>query len=168
MAVVFCLAASPAVLQAFDSVAWLEKRGLLMCEAERLHRAYSNCVARVKTPAEDLTIPVDTFADGSVKTLISARKAHIFATENLVWAEGVSIRRFREDGSQETLVEAESCVVDRTTKSGWAEGPARVVQGRTTFRGEDVYFSSPEEYVRVFRNADIESDDMGAAKGVSL
>ena len=43
-----------------------------------------------------------------------------------------------------------------------------MVQGKTSFRGEDVYFSSPEEYVRVFRNADLESDDMGAARGVTL
>ena len=166
-AAAICLAAALAA-QAFDSAAWLEKRALLMREAERLHVAYSNCLARVQSPAEDVKIPLDTFADGSVKTMVSAKKAYLFSREGLVWAEGVEIRRFREDGTQESLVEAASCVVDRTTKSGWAEGPARVVQGKTSFRGEDVYFSSPEEYVRVFRNADLESDDMGAARGVTL
>ena len=168
IAAVVCLAFAPAAVQAFDSTAWLEKRGLLMREAERLHAAYSNCLSRVRTPAEDVTIPVETHPDGSVKTLVSARKAHMFVRDGLVWAEGVVIRRFRADGSQEALVEAASCVVDRTTKSGWAEGPARVVQGKTSFRGEDVFFSSPEEYVRVFRNAEMESDDMGAVQGVAL
>ena len=160
------LAASAAL--AFDSAGWLEKRELLTREAERLRAAYSNCLSRVKSPAEDVTVPVETFDDGSVKTVVAAKKAQFFLKEGLVWAEGVVIRKFKADGEQETLVEAASCVVDRATKSGWAEGAALVRHGGTTFRGEGVYFSSPEGYVRVFRNADIESDDFSSRGGLKL
>ena len=135
--IVLCLLAA-ASAQAFDSAEWLGKRQLLLREAERLRAAYSNCLSRVQSPAEDVTVPVETFADGSVKTVVVAKRAHFFVREGLVWAEGVVIRKFRADGSQEVRVEADSCVVDRSTKSGWAEGRARVVQGRSVFRGKDV------------------------------
>ena len=164
--VMAAMAASAAL--AFDSAGWHEKRGLLLREAERLRAAYSNCLSRVKMPAEDVTVPVETFDDGSVKTVVAAKKAQFFVSDGLVWAEGVVIKKFKADGAQETLVEASSCVVDRATKSGWAEGPALVRHGNTLFRGDGVYFSSPEGYVRVFSNADIESDDFSSGGGLTL
>ena len=164
---ILCLFAAMAA-QAFDSAEWLGKRQLLLREAERLHAAYSNCLSRVQSPAEDVTVPVETFADGSVKTVVVAKRAYFLVHEGLVWAEGVVIRKFRADGSQEALVEAESCVVDRATKSGWAEGRARVVHGGTVFSGKDVYFSSPESFVHVCRETEMESSDMASGKGIAL
>ena len=161
----FCLFAALAA-QAFDSAEWLGKRQLLLREAERLRAAYSNCLARVQSPAEDVIVPVETFADGSVKTVVVAKKAHFFVHEGLVWAEGVVIRKLRADGTQEARVEADSCVVDRATKSGWAEGRAMVMHGGTMFRGEDVYFSSPESFVHIGRNMEMESDDFASGKGI--
>ena len=165
--IVLCLFAALAA-HAFDSAEWLGKRQLLLLEAERLRAAYSNCLARVKSPAEDVTVPVETFADGSVKTVVVAKRAHFFVREGLVWAEGVVIRKLREDGAQEARVEADSCVVDRATKSGWAEGRAMVMHGGTVFRGEDVYFSSPESFVHIGRNMEMESDDFASGKGLAL
>ena len=162
-----CLFAAMAA-QAFDSAEWLGKRQVLLREAERLCAAYSNCLSRVKSPAEDVTVPVETFADGSVKTVVMAKRAHFFVREGLVWAEGVVIRKFRADGTQEARVEADSCVVDRSTKSGWAEGRATVLHGGTTFRGEDVYFSSPESFVHVGRNMEMESSDFASGKEIAL
>ena len=63
--------------------------------------------------------------------------------------------------------DARSCVIDRFTKSGWAEGAARVQHGKTSFSGRDVYFSSPESYVRVYDGADLQTED-AKAKGVRL
>jgi len=145
---------------AFDSVEWLGKRELFAREAERLRCAYSNCVARLETPAEDVTVPVETFDDGSVKVLVSAKKAQYFLDSGLVWAEDVVVRKFRKDGSEDGRIEAKNCVVDRMSKSGWAEGLATVTHDKTVFRGVGVYFSSPESYVKVFENSDIESKDL--------
>ena len=103
-----------------------------------------------------------------MRTVVAAKRAQFFLHEGLVWAEGVKIRKFRADGSQEALVEAERCVVDRSTKSGWAQGKALVVHGGTVFRGEDVYFSSPESFVHVGRNMEMESDDIASGKGLAL
>lgn len=145
---------------AFNSEEWLGKREILSREAERLRSAYTNCVAHLQAPAEDVTVPVETFDDGSVKVMVFAKKAQYFLEKGLVWAEGVEIKKFKPDGTLDGRISAKNCVVDRFTKSGWAEGTATVVHGKTTFRGRGVYFSSPESYVKVFEEADIESKDL--------
>ena len=145
---------------AFDTNEWLGKRELLMREAERLMTAYTNCVAHLEVPAEDVTVPVETFEDGSVKVIVLAKKAQYFLDAGFVWAEGVTIKKFKQDATLEAQIEAESCVVDRVAKSGWAEGSATVTHGKTVFRGKGVYFSSPESYVRVFSDSEIVSEDL--------
>lgn len=146
--------------RAFDSTAWLAKRTDLTHEVERLREAYRQCVQNLQTPAENVALPVETFPDGAVKTSIQAKKAQYFLDSGLVWAEGVVVRMFKKDGSLDRTLEAQNCVVDRLTKSGWAEGPAKLTQGGTVFRGRGVYFSSPEGYVRVTQDSDLESKDL--------
>lgn len=145
---------------AFNSEEWLGKRELFAREAERLQVAYTNCFAHLETPAEDVTIPVETFGDGSVKMMISAKRVQYFLDKGLVWAEDVTVRRLRPDGRLEARIEAKNCVIDRFSKSGWAEGPATVVHDKTTFRGRGVYFSSPEGYVKVFEQTEVDSQDL--------
>ena len=164
--IAICILAAGAA-NAFDSAEWLGKRELLLREAERLRAVYSNCLAKAKAPAEDVTMPMETFEDGSVKSIVAAKKAQFFQKEGTIWAEGVVITKFAHDGSREVCIEAERCVVDRFTKSGWAEGRASFVQGGTRFGGENVYFSSPESYVHVSAESSFETSDAGAG-GVGL
>ena len=145
---------------AFNSDEWHGKRELMAREAERLRAVYTNCVARLETPAEDVTVPVEMFDDGSVKVIVLAKKAQYFLDTGYVWGEDVTVKRFRQDGTLDGLIEAKNCVVDRQAKSGWAEGRARVEHGKTVFTGDGVYFSSPDSYVKVFENAAIESQDL--------
>jgi len=49
LAAALALAAEAA--HAFDSAGWLGKREVFAREAERLRLVYSNCVARLQTPA---------------------------------------------------------------------------------------------------------------------
>lgn len=142
---------------AFDSSAWLEKRRLLTEEALRLRSAYSNCVACLQVPAEDVTVSLETHPDGSVKTVVYAKKAQYFLDSGFVWAEGVVVRKFKKDGALDVRIDAENCVIDRWTKSGWADGRAKIVQGTTVFTGRNVYFSSPEGYVKVFLDSALDS-----------
>jgi len=145
---------------AFNSAEWLGKRELFAREAERMRGVYSNCVSRLESPAENVTVPIETHPDGSVKVLVSAKKAQYFLDSGLVWGEDVVIRKFRSDGSEDGRIEAKNCVVDRFSKSGWAEGPATVTHDKTTFRGVGVYFSSSNSYVKVFESSDIDSKDL--------
>ena len=147
-----------AAAHAFDLSAWSAQRDLHLREAERLRAAYSNCLQRLDHPAEDVAIPVETYENGAVRLVVQARRVQFFLKTGLVWAENVVVRRFAPDGSVETRIDARSCVVDRFTKSGWAEGAARVQHGKTSISGKNVYFSSPESYVRVFEGADLQSE----------
>ena len=158
-AAVLFLFLSPVAL-AFDSAAWLEKRARLIEDATRLRVAYTNCVANLQSPAEDVSVPVEMFDDGSVKVIVFAKRAQYFLEAGLVWAEDVQLKKFKPDGTEDAVISAKRCVVDRLSKSGWAEGPATVAHGKTVFSGSGVYFSSPDAYVRVFDEADVDSSDL--------
>ena len=92
--------------------------------------------------------------------MIFAKKAQYFLDKGLVWAEDVTVRRFKADGTLEAKIESKNCVVDRFSKSGWAEGLATVTHGKTVFKGKGVYFSSPEGYVKVVERTDVDSKDL--------
>lgn len=139
---------------------WMGKREVLKCEAERLREEYRAHLARVDEPAEDVTIPLDTYEDGSVKMVIVAKKAQVFAGEDFLLVWDVVIRKLDEKGAELSHVEAERCLVDRATKSGWAEGPIKIANEKTTFSGENVYFSSLEGYVMSLTKSKLVSTDM--------
>lgn len=156
----FCVLSAFPALSAFDSTVWHEQREIFAREAERLRICYTNCQAQLLSPASDVSVPIETFEDGSVKTFVKAGRAQLFLAENLVWAEDVRVKRLNADGSVEAMLTATNCVIDRVSKSGWAEGPATVVHGKTSFAGEGVYFSSADAYVKVFDRAQVESSDL--------
>lgn len=155
-----CLLAASVAFGDFDSTEWMARRSLLEQEALRLRKAYSNCVSRVTEPALDITIPLETFPDGSVKSAVSVKKAVFFMESGLVWGEDVCVRKHDSDGRVVSQIDARHCVLDRLTKSGWAEGPARVRHGNTVFDGEGIYFSSPEGYVMTMSKTRIVSKDL--------
>lgn len=137
--------------QAFDSEAWLAKRARLSEDAARLRAAYATCRAAAATPAENVTVPIETHPDGSVKTGVFAEKAQFFLKEGLVWGQGVKIRQFRPDGSIEAWIDAENCVVDRRTRCGWVNGRAKAkYRDEALLEGRGVYFSAQGEYLCVY------------------
>ena len=165
-AIVFALAA-PA-LYAFDSCAWLEKRAAFGREAELLRAAYSNCFVRVSEAAQDLVIPVESYSNGTIKASISAKRAQFFLQEDLVWAEGVVMRQYAPDGVEITAeLRAKSAIVNRKRKCAWAEGPAQIVVSGTKASGENIYFSFPAEFVKIFSKVEIVSSDLNF-EGVKL
>ena len=152
---------------AFDSSAWFARRARMERAALELRAAYSNCVANLTAPAEDLTVPIEHFPDGAVKATISAKRAQFFLDTGYVWGEGVIVKEFDRAGEVVSSIFAESCVVDRGKKCGWAEGAAKATHGKTSVEGVGIYFSFSEEYVKLFSNVVIRSEDM-KLKGVKL
>lgn len=141
---------------AFDSEAWLEKREILSREAERLMAAYTNYAAKVTDPAENVTVPVESFPNGAIKTVVQAKKAKLFLQEGFIWAENVVVKRFRSPGKLEFRIDARNCIIDRSTKSGWANGKAIIRHDGTVFYGDGIYFSSPEGFVTSWRDTRVE------------
>lgn len=144
---------------AFDSSAWMGDRSARLQEAARLRSAYRQCAAAVREPAENVTVPVENYPDGSVKTSVVAERAQMFLKDGLIWCSGVKIRQFRVDGSVESEIDAANCVVDRATRSGWAEGAANATyRGETNLSGADVYFSAKDEYIMIATNVCLSAD----------
>lgn len=149
-----------AATTSFDAEAWLSKREILTREAERLRGAYSNCLARVDHPSENVKVPIETFPDGAIKSMLTASRVLLFLDLDFIWADHVVIEQLSEKGAKPAHLEAAFGVVDRQTKSGWAEGPARLEYETTTCTGEDVYFSSPEGFVSIYRDTRIVAKDL--------
>lgn len=146
--------------QAFDSEAWFARREILTREAERLQAAYSNTLERVTEPAENVIIPVETRSDGAITLKITAEKAQIFISDDLVWAQGVVISKFDDNIREIARIESANCLFDRSTKSGWSEGKTRVKHGKSIFDGENIYFSSDEGYIMSLKRSRIVSKDL--------
>ena len=144
----------------FTASVWHGKREMLTREAERLEAVFAKFSVMPADPAEGVSIPIETFEDGSVKLEVRAERGKFFLKEGLIYAEGVVIVKFGEDREEVSRIEAERCIIDRTTKSGWVEGPAKITQGKTVFSGRNMYFSSEEGYVASMKDSEIFSTDM--------
>lgn len=144
----------------FSVERWFERRQERFAEAERLRTLYAKCVEALRTPAEDVTVPVENYDDGSVKTSIFAGKAQFFVDDALVWGEGVVVTHYSEEGDEVVRLTAQNCVVDRKSKCGWAQGHAKLTYGGTTVEGDGVYFSIEEEYVIIAEKSSIATTDL--------
>lgn len=165
LAIVFAFAALEAL--AFDSDAWLGRRERMEDEAKAMKEAFAACEKDLKSPAEDVSVPFENWPDGSVKSSVAAGRAQFFTDRPYIWGEDVLVRQFGEKGGETARLEAGRCIVDRDTKCGWVEGHAKVVYGKTVIEGDGVYFSLPEEYIRIFSNVEITSSDL-KMEGVKL
>jgi hypothetical protein len=140
--------------QAFDSEAWLVARAGFEKEAARLRTAYVSCAAAAHQPGENVTVPVESYPDGSIKTTVFAKKAQFFLQEGLIWGQGVKVRQFRRDGSVEAWIDAENCVIDRKARCGWVEGRAKgQYRDEATIEGRGVFFSAEKEFLAVAAEA---------------
>ena len=149
----------PAAALAFDSNEWLAKREVLSREAERLQVAYTSCVARISEPAQNVTLPIERNADGSIRASVTAKNAQVFLELGLIWGKEVTVTQFSTNGVLEARVEADGCVIDRATKSGWVEGHAKAFYLGNEVEGDGIYFSFEEEFVTIYANTRIRVKD---------
>lgn len=145
---------------AFSSAKWLEKRGD-DSDVLRLRAAYSDCVKKLEAPAENVSIPLESFPDGTVKSRVTAARAHMFQDTGFIWGEKIRVEQFKEDGSVYASLDAENCVVDRKTKSGWVEGAAQMVYGDSSVKGRGIYFSLADEFIKIFSQSEIRTGHSG-------
>ena len=145
----------PAAALAFNSDEWLAKREVLSREAERLQVAYTSCVARISEPAQDVTLPIERNADGSIRASVTAKKAQVLLELGLIWGSEVVVTQLSTNGVVEARVEADGCVIDRDTKSGWVEGNATMIYGDSSVKGRGIYFSLPREYIKILSKCEI-------------
>lgn len=152
---------------AFDSEAWATRKTSVDAEAERLKAAYAHYVLKVDAPSFDLRIPLEQYADGSVKTMIQARRAQFFMPDNVIWGKGITITQFDERGKRSLQLNAENGLIDRPSGACWVDGRVRIIHGGTMLEGVNAYYSSTGDYFKVISNARIASSDI-SLKGLKL
>ena len=143
---------------AFESEKWLAERGD-DSDVLRLRKAYADCTKKIneklEAPAENVSIPIESFSNGTVKSRVTAARAHVFADSGYIWGEEIRVEQYREDGSVYATLTAESCIVDRKTKSGWVAGAAQMVYGDASVKGRGIYFSLEREFIKIFSQSEI-------------
>ena len=145
---------------AFSSAEWLEKRGD-DSDVLRLRAAYADCVKKLESPAENVSIPIESFPDGTVKSRITAARAHMFPDSGFVWGEKIRVEQYKEGGKIYASLDAENCVVDRKTRSGWVEGAAEMTYGDASVKGRGIYFSLTNEFIKIFSQSEIRTGRIG-------
>ena len=144
----------------------LARRNAYSADAAEMRKVYRETAVKVDSPAEDVSVPIEMYPDGSVKSLIHAREAQYFLQDGIVWAKGVTLRQLDRAGREEAVVNAETCVVDRNRKRGWAEGAASADYETHHLEGDNVYFSLDDRYFRIADNARLTTRDFKIGRGM--
>lgn len=133
----------------------------------RLKAEFKKCVEKIDKPSEEIVVPVESHPDGSIKVDVYAGKAQFFDKDAVVWCGDVVVREYELDGTVKLELKADACVVDRKTKTGWINGFASGRYGKTKIKGNGIYFSFPDEFVKISSKVEIESTDL-KFEGVEL
>ena len=154
LATTFALVAFAAT--AFNSEQWLAERSD-DSDMVRLRVAYRDCVSKIEAPAENVSFPLETFPDGSVKSRLTAARAQMFPDTGYIWGEKIRVEQYKNPGATNVWANlaADNCIVDRKTKSGWVEGNATMVYGDSSVKGRGIYFSLPREFIKILSKCEI-------------
>ncbi len=150
-----CVLAAGAAVAAFSSERWLAERAD-DSDMLRLRAAFAECTKKTVAPAENVSMVLESYTNGTVKSLITAARATIFPDSGYIWAENIRLEQFDATGTNLTArLDAENCLVDRTTKTGWVDGNANMVYGKSTVKGRGIYFSLTREFIKIFSQSEI-------------
>ena len=165
-AIAFAVCAAAAF--AFDSGKWLAERGD-DSDMLRLRTAYGECVRKIEAPAENVTFPLETYPDGTVKSRLRAGRAYMFLDTGFIWGENVRVEQYKADGKTvEGFLAADNCIVDRKSKSGWVQGNAQMDWDGTSIKGRGIYFSFGREFIKIFSQTEIRTRSLKLGSGKDL
>lgn len=154
-------------VSAFDADAWEAKNAAMAKEAARMKGEYAVYAAKVEKPAEDVTVPFETFDTGEVKATVVAKYGQFFDDVGYVWAKDVTVEQFKDDGTLDMRLEAETCLVDRPHKCCWVAGHVKAAHRKTMLEGDDAFYCSSNGFLKVMSNAKVVSEDV-KMKGLKL
>ena len=166
LTIVFAVCATVAL--AFDSGKWLAERGD-DSDMLRLRSAYGECVAKIEAPAENVTFPLETYPDGTVKSRLRAGRAYMFLDTGFIWGENIRVEQYKSDGKTiEGFLTADNCIVDRKSKSGWVQGHAHMDWDGTSIKGRGIYFSFGREFIKIFSQTEIRAKSLKLGSGKDI
>ncbi|MDD2601174.1 MAG: hypothetical protein PHO37_18445 [Kiritimatiellae bacterium] len=122
-----------------------------------LAERWSDIKAKMDAPVERLSLPLEYFPSGLVKARLYAEQAQIFP-DGMVFATGVRVQLYDESGKRDGYLKAEDCLYDRQASHGYCKGKAEVLKGSDLIKGVGIYFSIPNEFIRILSNCEIRTN----------
>lgn len=125
---------------------------------------YKELILRLKTPREELgapslglRIPVRSFSNGREEVVLHAEEGWL--SEDMMKMRGIRVRveTFDEAGTLTSTLWADEAAVDREAELAVAKGHVRIVRDGDTLTGNGALADFGSEYVRVLRDAQIET-----------
>lgn len=110
--------------------------------------------AAMDAPVENLTLPVESWDNGAVKTRLKAKRAQLLDLR-YVFALGVTIEMFSADGKRTGYLEADDCLFDRKGRRGYCKGTVKGSRDGDEISSEGMYFSAANRYVRLLSRGEI-------------
>ena len=105
--------AAGAAVAAFSSERWLAERAD-DSDMLRLRAAFAECAKKVVAPAENVSMVLESYPDGTAKSRITAARAMIFSDSSYIWAEKIRLEQFDATGTNRTArLDAENCLRSR-------------------------------------------------------
>ena len=110
--------------------------------------------ARMTTPVENLSLPLEYHPNGLVRARLFAERSQIFE-DGMVFASGVKIRLYDEKGILDGYLIAGDCIFDREASHGYCKGRVEVKYGSDILKGVGMYFSISKEYIKILSDCEI-------------
>ena len=123
-------------------------------EWKALALRWSSAKARMTSPAENLSIPLEHHPSGIVKARLTAKKIQIFS-DGSVFANGVTVDLYDTKGVKQGYLKAGDCIFERGKSHGYCKGRVEVKQGSDVLSGTGMYFSFSDEYIKILANCKI-------------
>ena len=108
----------------------------------------------MKTPVENLSLPLEYHPNGLVRARLFAKHSQIFE-DGMVFATGVRVKLYNEKGVVDGYLTAGDCIFDREASHGYCKGRVEVKYGSDVIRGVGMYFSISGEYIKILSNCEI-------------
>lgn len=156
--------------QALTLSQWESKCKAADAVASNLRRQYEIHAPKSGESAVGLTLPVEAYENGALKTILSASRAKISLKSDYIWGEGVNIVQLSPSGVTQTVVKAENCIVDREKRRGWVKGRAVADHGDNRIEGRDVFVSIEDLFLCIYSNACVTAGgvDLGGSDAKNL
>ena len=135
-----------------DVERWFNRRPDTLWQA--FSERWVSAKSEMKTPIENLVLPVDHYPNSRIKAQLRARRAQVFL-DGMIFAEDVILDLLTEDGALDGQVTAEGCLFDRNTRQGYCEGLVTMVKGSDRLKGRGMYFSFEDEFIKLLSECEI-------------
>lgn len=110
--------------------------------------------AKMTTPAENLSIPLEYHPNGRVKARLFAERTQIFE-DGIIFSTGVKVDLYDEKGVLQGYLKAKAAIFDKNESHGYCKGQVEVKYGSDLLKGVGMYFSLAGEYIKILSDCEI-------------